>query len=487
MKKRLRTILILALVLLLACAGSTVYGATQKKATSSDVRILIDGEPLVSDTDPYIYGERTMVPFRAVGEAVGAVVGWDDPSKMATYSWRGNYVQVTIGSENAFVNGTWTILDEPAQLTNSRTFVPLRFVAESLGCTVGWDDETRTVTIDSPTEESMRAVIRSFALDAEDETVTLTVKADKSLENVRKTVSDGKMVIRIENAALAGDLGPLSGSGEGLSIPDEFFAAASLASDPEKPSDVLLTIDLTRKIAGRLDFSADEKTLSVVFSETAPEGEENAYTKAAASKGLPALDWRAGGSVVVLDAGHGGRDPGCVAKLNGKDVYEKTINLAVALKARDLLEAAGVNVVMTREDDSFPALYSRPTLANTLHADLTVAIHNNAHTSTSVHGTEIHYHVMESEAAYPVDSLLLATNIYNEMTAQLSMKGRGLVDNSNLALVNRCLMPSCLVECAYLTNASDLAYAVTDEFKTKCAFAVAKGILETLNAGAAAE
>ena len=172
---------------------------------------------------------------------------------------------------------------------------------------------------------------------------------------------------------------------------------------------------------------------------------------------------------------------------DGKDVCEKTINLAVALRSRDLLEAAGVHVVMTREDDSFPALYSRPTLANTLHADLTVSIHNNAHTSSSVHGTEIHYHVMESEAAYPVDSLLLATNIYHEMTAQLSMKGRGLVDNSNLALVNRCLMPSCLVEGAYLTNASDLAYMVTDEFRSKCALAVAGGIIETLNAGAAAE
>ena len=478
---------LLAALLLVSLAAAAAYGANAKKPTSADVRILVDGEPLVSDTDPYIYGERTMVPFRAVGEAVGATVGWDDAAKMATYHWRGNVVQVTIDSENAFVNGTWTILDEPAQLTNSRTFIPIRFVAESLGCGVGWDEETRTVLITSPSEEAMRANVTSFRAVQTETGVDLVLSADRPLENVRKTVAEGKMVVRVENAALRGDFGPFGGSDAAFAIPDEFFTAASVAADPDNPADVLLTVDLTRKIAGRLSFSDDERTLTVRFTEDAVDGATDAYANAAAAKGLPALDWRAAGSLVVLDPGHGGRDPGSVAKLNGKQIYESRINLAVALKARDLLEAAGVRVVMTREDDSFPLLYSRPTLANTLHADLTVSIHNNAHTSKSVHGTELHYHVMDSEAAYPVDSFILGTNIFSEMTALLNMKGRGMVDNSNLALVNRCLMPSCIVEGAYLTNASDLAYMVTDDFQSKYALAVARGIIRTLNESAEAQ
>ena len=484
--KRVATVL-LAVVLMIALATAASYGATAKKPTSSDVRILVNGEPLVTDTDPYIYGERTMVPFRAVGEAVGATVGWDDAAKMAMYFWRGRVVQVTIDSENAFVNGTWTVLDEPAQLTNSRTFVPIRFVAESLGCDVGWDEVTRTVLIMSPTEGEMRANVTSFCAAQTETGVDILLTADKSLENVRKTIADGKMSVRIENAALRGDFGPLSGSGEAFSIPDEFFSAASLAVDPENTSDVLLTIDLTRKIAGRLVFSDDERTLTVRFEEGAVDGATDTYANAAAALGLPALDWRAGGSLVVVDAGHGGRDPGSVGYLNGSEIWEKTINLAVARKVHDLLEAAGVTVVMTRDDDSFPLLYSRPTLANTLHADLTVSIHNNAHSARSVHGTEVHFHTMDSEAAYPTDSATLAATIYEEMTAALGMKGRGLVDNSNLALVNRCLMPSCIVEGAYLTNASDLAYMVTDDFRSKYAYAVARGILRTLNASVAAE
>lgn len=479
----LRRALFICLILLLMFVPSFAEDTKKTKPMSTNLRLVIDGMPVESDTAPYIYGERTMVPFRAIGETIGAVVGWDDNSKMATYQWRGQYVQVTLESPNAFVNGTWTELDEPAQLTNSRTFVPVRFVAESLGCEVDWDAATRTVIINTPSAESMRPLIQTCKKETDGSDSLVVIRASKPLENVTKTIRDGKLVICFQNTALSSNLKGLNLSdGSALNRKNAYYENAVFTYRPENyPEDIFLEMDLKREVAPRLEFSEDEKTLTIRFTPDTVEGTESAYKKAAEESGLPALDWRAAGNLVILDPGHGGRDSGSLGKLNGKTIYEKDINLTVAKKAKALLETAGVRVEMTREDDSFPILYTRPTLANTRHADLTVSIHNNSNSASRVSGTEVLYHVMEKEASYPVDSKILATNVYNEMDALLGMKGRGLVDNSDLALVNRCLMPSCIVEGAYMSNAGDIARIVTEDFQNKFALAVAGGIIKTLN------
>lgn len=95
-------------------------------------------------------GGRTLVPLRGVLDEFGAVLEYDGEKKQVTARDGVLEVVLTIGSEVALVNGKEVRLDQPAVIQKGRTLVPLRFVGENLGYTVGWDDRTRQVTIAKP-------------------------------------------------------------------------------------------------------------------------------------------------------------------------------------------------------------------------------------------------------------------------------------------------------------------------------------------------
>lgn len=95
---------------------------------------------------------RTIVPIRAIVESIGGVIDWDGTTRLVTITLKGKTVKLWVDNPIAEVNGTKVQIDPDNQyvkpvIINSRTFVPVRFVAENLGCTVQWDDKTRTVTI----------------------------------------------------------------------------------------------------------------------------------------------------------------------------------------------------------------------------------------------------------------------------------------------------------------------------------------------------
>ncbi|MDO9099240.1 MAG: copper amine oxidase N-terminal domain-containing protein, partial [Caldisericota bacterium] len=101
------------------------------------------------DSSPIIREGRTLLPIRAVIEALEGTVTWDAVQRKATVMLGVHTVEVWIGSKNARVDGVNVTLDVAAIIVNSRTLLPLRFVAENLGCTVTWDAVSRTVTIES--------------------------------------------------------------------------------------------------------------------------------------------------------------------------------------------------------------------------------------------------------------------------------------------------------------------------------------------------
>ena len=113
------------------------------------IKITINGEEKSFDVMPQIVDGRTLVPMRAIFEALGAEVSWDEGTKTATGKTSSTTVSLTIDKKEADVNGREVTLDVPAQIIASRTMVPARFVAESLGCKVDWNDGTKTVIIDS--------------------------------------------------------------------------------------------------------------------------------------------------------------------------------------------------------------------------------------------------------------------------------------------------------------------------------------------------
>lgn len=111
-------------------------------------QVILNGQSLSFDVPPVIENDRTLVPLRAIFEALGASVQWDGESQMVTANKAGTEIKLIIGG-SAYKNGTPVNLDIRAKIISNRTMVPLRFIAESLGCQVSWDDATQTVTITS--------------------------------------------------------------------------------------------------------------------------------------------------------------------------------------------------------------------------------------------------------------------------------------------------------------------------------------------------
>lgn len=113
--------------------------------------VYLNGEKMTFDVDPYISEERTMVPFRAIFEAAEADVMWDgDTSTVVAVKDNGmdsTSVVLQIGESYAFVDDAKIELDKPAEIKEERTFVPLRFVMESLGAEVEWDGDSYSVMI----------------------------------------------------------------------------------------------------------------------------------------------------------------------------------------------------------------------------------------------------------------------------------------------------------------------------------------------------
>ncbi|MZQ76452.1 MAG: hypothetical protein GT589_09925 [Peptoclostridium sp.] len=115
--------------------------------------IISNKAKLKFDVPPVIKEGRMLIPVRAVTEGMGATVVWNQEEQSVTISKDGTEIVIKLGEGTAAVNGAQTELGVTAQTFNNRTFVPLRFIAESLGLSVDWDEETQTVEIDEEESE----------------------------------------------------------------------------------------------------------------------------------------------------------------------------------------------------------------------------------------------------------------------------------------------------------------------------------------------
>ena len=111
------------------------------------IPVYIDGVGIKSVVPAQIISDRTMVPLRAIFEALGAEVTWDDATRTAVSNRDGMEIRITIGENRLLKNGEEVILDVPAQIVDSRTLVPVRAIAESYDCKVFWDGDKRLVRV----------------------------------------------------------------------------------------------------------------------------------------------------------------------------------------------------------------------------------------------------------------------------------------------------------------------------------------------------
>jgi len=157
---------------------STPTASAPSADVEKPIQVFLDGKELqFSDAVPIIQNGRTLVPLRTIFEAMGATVEWDEATRTVKASTATTTVVLPIGSLAPTVNGLVWNIDVPAQIINSRTLAPLRFVGEALGGLVAWDSTARRVDITSPPKSNNPPV-------ANDTPVT-TVQVKESLVNLR--------------------------------------------------------------------------------------------------------------------------------------------------------------------------------------------------------------------------------------------------------------------------------------------------------------
>ncbi len=179
--------------------------------------------------------------------------------------------------------------------------------------------------------------------------------------------------------------------------------------------------------------------------------------------------------VVVVDPGHGGSQGGCRVVVNGTCIYEKDITLAIARKLSGILQQAGAQVIMTRNEDKDVPLAARPALATKHNADLFVSVHVDWWKSAATSGSTAYYHRSDES------SRALAHSIINRIRQVSGIPSKGALSDGvlyagGLAVLRRSTVPAVLVEVGYLSNPRDRSNIMSDQWRTRVAQAIFEGI-----------
>lgn len=207
-------------------------------------------------------------------------------------------------------------------------------------------------------------------------------------------------------------------------------------------------------------------------------------TEDAPSSELPDVSPTNTSFCIVIDAGHGGADPG---KVGIDNILEKDINLSIALNLTEKLEDAGISIVLTRDSDvdlsngasNFKSadMRNRCALITEANPIFTVSIHQNSYPSEKVTGAQVFYFT-ESE-----EGLELATILQNSLISNLDPSNRRQPkSNDTYYLLKKTPTPTVIVECGFLSSPSEAALLNTSEYQEKMVDAICLGILEYLEA-----
>lgn len=191
---------------------------------------------------------------------------------------------------------------------------------------------------------------------------------------------------------------------------------------------------------------------------------------------------------VVIDAGHGGEDPGKVG-ING--ALEKDINLQIALLLKNYLEMNDIRVVMTREDGNglndadasnkkVQDMKRRIALIEETAPVLTVSIHQNSYPEEYVQGAQVFYYTGSKQGEQ------LADSIQKQLVKRLDPENkRQIKANDSYYLLKKTGTPIVIVECGFLSNQKEADKLCSEDYQDRIAWAIHMGIMQYLNAGVA--
>lgn len=451
------------------------------QAASASTSIYLDGNALTLPKNGEVRNVKgnVMIPIRVVVEELGFDVVWDKKTRTVTIQQTGTVLKLVVDKTTATVNGKEIKLAAAPILATDTTLVPLRFVSEQMGLQVSWNNEQKAAYLITPNSGSGNGTGSTGnaapgdggGQSGETPVVTdnlanvggisfsdnrLMIAVDKNVQPTIFTMTGpDRIVVDIPNAKFADSFSSnqmldqtKNGYIDVTDYPDVSKVRYALFS--EQPSTIRVVLDMN--YAKHYEMINNNDGLIIV----------NLNTDAAAVPG------DGGKKLVVIDAGHGGSDPGAISVTKKK---EKDFNLAVVLKVEELLkQETEIDFVLTRSGDTYPTLQDRVKMANDLNADLFISVHANSGSSTAT-GVETYYTRSDSKA--------LANVMHKYLVESSGLKDRG-VRTKSLHVTRETKMPAVLLECGYLSNKNDNAVLYTEAFQNRVAEGIVKGIKEYL-------
>jgi len=175
------------------------------------------------------------------------------------------------------------------------------------------------------------------------------------------------------------------------------------------------------------------------------------------------------GHTIVIDPGHGGKDPGAIGLNN---IYEKDVVTSTADYVVQQLEEAGANVIMTRNGDHFVSLDERARISNSYNTDAFISLHYDSFSAVPVSGVTTYYN-SDSDAS-------LASSLNSTLSSTVSLPSRG-TQQAGYKVLENTNAPSVLIELGYITNPHDVTVVQTGDYQSSVARAITNGLINHLN------
>jgi len=468
----------------------------------NEISLYINDIPLPCDVPPIIVNDRTLCPTRAIFTSFGASVLWDDKNKQVNIKTDDTDITLTVDKKIAIVNSKKVTLDSPPVIVSGRCLVPIRFISETLGCDVEWQQKDKSVRI-----KQKQASISNMKLTKNDDDyseiqikyngkkepniffleysncIVMDFYAAKLDFNDGNSPVDNKILKEIRYAQHPGFARIV------VECNDKYEYSISLKNK-------ILTIKVGEIPDDEIDFDEDENTDNDNTDKDSVKDENNSKDdkdetdsdeKSEEEDKLSAIEFMAtrdeNNLLVILDAGHGGKDPGTIyTNEEGEiELQEKDINLYIANKVYSILKQKGINVKQTRNTDKFLELSEITDIANKHDADLFVSVHVNAiENNPDVSGMMVLYNGDATSGSYGIDSKTAATYVDKEIADIVDITDKGIVSRPGLWVLRKTAMPAILVECAFITNEYDRTLLSSKKSLNDFALGIAQGIEKSL-------
>ena len=417
---------IFCLVLLMFLIVPT-YALNSVKIDKKDVKVLdanvlVNGSPIQSDFTPYVTKGRTFVPVRELTEGLGAEVNWDGENMTVEIKFGEKTILLKINSDVTYVDGKKKIVEEDqvpklalygSPRVETKTMIPLRFVSETLGYNVSWDEKTSTVLI-ATGENISSEVVKTATIISDDD----LKEEDKKNKNSSVEFQSSTEKKETKNAQ--------------KNNKNKIYEKAGLTED---------------------EYKVDPKTRKV-------------------SKGFVQKGERI---KIVLDAGHGGTDSGAVSTID-KTVTEKALNLDMIERLNERFLMLGYDVILTRSEDEYIKLLDRARISNTSDADIFLSIHFNSTTNSTSKGIEVLYASEKNVIIKSVEQVHLAKAIQKELIESTGSTNRGVKNRADLIVLNKTKNVAALCELGFLTNREDMENITNSSYLDTMADAIVRGV-----------